>query len=90
MTRSSTIGPQPTRGVALGGPPNPNAAPRIGGFTFMVAALPAAFSLAHSTFFNESMSFGCSPSSFISCLVSSRDCSAVGGLPPPPDCTDAR
>ena len=34
------------------------------------------------------MSLGPSPSSFITCLANSLDCSPPGILPPPPDCTD--
>src|ERR1051325_8620032 len=45
----STVGDQPTRGVALGGTPGP-ACPAGAGLRFGIAALPAAFILAQSIF----------------------------------------
>src|SRR3954451_5896978 len=86
--RPSTVGDQPTRGLAGGADPGP-ATGGAGGVSFAMAALPAAFSFAHSTFCSEARSLRCSPSSLISCLARSLDCSIPGMLPPPPDCTDA-
>src|SRR5581483_4936505 len=82
------VGDHPTRGVALGGPPGPGK-PATGGLSLAMAALPAAFSLAHSIFCREARSWGPSPSSFINCRANSLDCSWLGIFPPPPDCAEA-
>ncbi len=86
MTRPSTVGPHPTRGAVPGagtGPPAP-----IGGFILPMTALPTSFSRAHSIFCRAAMSL--MPSSAITRLARSLDCSPLGGFPPPPDCADAR
>src|SRR5215469_15040337 len=88
IRRPSTVGPEPTRG-GLAGPPGPRPAgaePLI----LAAAALAAPFNLAQSIFWSEAMSVGPRLSSFITCLANSRDASALGGLPPPPDWMDAR
>ena len=82
ITRPSTLGPEPTRRVAKG-PAGPG-----GGFIFAATAMPASFSLAHSIFCSAAMSV--TPSSAITRLANSLDSSAVGRLPPPPDCAEAR
>ena len=64
----STHGDQPTRGVP--GAPGPIIG-RPGGLIFVAAALPAANSFAHSIFCNAPMSLAASPSSFITCRLSS-------------------
>jgi hypothetical protein len=86
-TRPSTLGPQPTRGADPGGGIGPADA-SAGGFMAATTALPASFSRAQSIFCSPAMSL--TPSSATSRLVTSRVCSAEGGLPPPPDCADAR
>src|ERR1022692_5243471 len=83
------VGPIPTRGVDPIGAPIPSVR-GIGPLILAAAALAAAFSLAHSIFCREVMSLGANPRSFMICLDNSLDCSAPGGLPPPPDCTEAR
>src|SRR5579859_105758 len=89
MMRPSTVGDEPTRGGAPGtGGPKKN--PRKGGLIFSAAAIAAPTSLDHSIFCSEAMSLGWSPSSFITWRAYSLDCSALGKLPPPPDCTEAR
>jgi len=68
ITLPSTQGDQPTRGVPgvagpmIGGP---------GGLIFAAAAFPAANSFVHSIFCSAPMSFGASPSSFITWRASS-------------------
>ena len=87
MRRPSTVGPGPTRGLAVPGagvgPPGPT-----GGFILAATALLISFNLAHSIFWSAAMSF--TPSAAITRLANSLDCSPLGGLPPPPDCADAR
>src|SRR5690242_10305916 len=85
----STVGDQPTRGAAPGGPPGPGR-PCPWGLSFAIAALPALFSAAQSNFCSEARSLGRNPSSFMNCRESSLDCSLPGILPPPPDCAEAR
>ena len=82
MTRPSTLGPEPTRRTA-NGPAVPG-----GGFIFAATAMPASLSRAHSIFCSAAMSV--TPSSAITRFANSLDSSAVGRLPPPPDCADAR
>jgi hypothetical protein len=82
MTRPSTLGPEPTRGVASG-PAGPG-----GGFIFAATAMAPSFSLAHSIFCSAATSV--TPSSAITRLANSLDCSAPGRFPPPPDCAEAR
>src|SRR5271157_3091183 len=87
MMRPSTVGPQPTRGFSVpGGGISPHTP--IGGFIFAARASPISFNLAHSIFCSAVMSL--TPSSAITRLANSLDCSPLGGLPPPPDCADAR
>src|ERR1022692_1261403 len=88
-TLPSTVGPIPTRGVDPAGEPIPRVR-GIGPLILAAAALAAAFSFAHSILCSEARSFGANPRSLMICLDNSLDCSAPGGLPPPPDCTDAR
>ena len=61
---------QPTRGADPGGGIGPAVGPG-GGLMAAIAALPAAFSRAHSTFCRAAMSL--TPRSAISRFVSSRD-----------------
>ena len=87
MIRPSTVGPEPTCGLAVPGagvgPPGPR-----GGFILAATALLISFNLAHSNFWSAAMSL--IPSSAITCLAYSLDSSAPGGFQPPPDCADAR
>ena len=87
MSRPSTVGPHPTRGAAVPGSGVGLTGP-IAGFIFATTALPISFSLAQGSFCRSAMSL--TPSSAITRLASSRDGSAPGGLPPPPDCGEAR
>ena len=61
--RPSTVGDQPTRGVAAGVDPGPPR-PRRGGFILAMTAFPAAINLAHSIFCSEVMSLGCNAKLF--------------------------
>jgi len=81
--------PIPTRGVDPAGAPIPRVR-GAGPLILAAAAFAAAFSLDHSIFCSEARSFDARPSSVIISLDNSLDCSALGGLPPPPDCTEAR
>src|SRR5512139_2363851 len=84
--RPSTVGPQPTRGFSTpGGGIGPHTP--IGGLIWAATASPIEFNLVHSTFWRVAMSL--TPSSAITRLANSLDCSALGGLPPPPDCAEA-
>src|SRR5512139_3996009 len=87
MMRPSTVGPQPTRGFSVpGGGIGPHTP--IGGFILAATASPIEFNLAHSIFWSAVMSL--TPSSARTRLANSLDWSPPGGLPPPPDCADAR
>src|SRR5579859_6405 len=87
--RPSTVGDQPTRGVLVGAEPGPPR-PRSGGFILAMTVFPAANSFDHSIFCRAVMSLGETPSSFKTWRENSFDCSPLGILPPPPDCTEAR
>src|SRR3954467_15018192 len=87
MRRPSTVGPEPTRGLAVPGA-GVGPAGSTGGFILAATALLISFNLAHSIFWSAAMSL--TPSSAITCLAYSLDSSEPGGLPPPPDCADAR
>ena len=89
MVRPSMVGPKPARGGWPGAENGPTPG-FIGGLILVTAALPAALSLAQSIFCRLARSLGWRPSSIITCLASALDCSALGGLPPPPDCTEAQ
>src|SRR3954466_3102219 len=87
IRRPSTVGPEPTRGLAVPGagvgPPTPT-----GAVILAANALLTSFNVTHSIFWSAAMSL--TPSSAITRFAYSLDSSAPGGLPPPPDCADAR
>src|ERR1039458_7722167 len=87
MRRPSTVGPGPTRGLAVPGAGVGPLTP-TGGFILAPTALLISFNLAQSIFWSAAISL--TPSSAITCLAYSLDSSAPGGFPPPPDCADAR
>src|SRR5690242_13645571 len=89
MIRPSIVGPPPTRGA----PPAREPRPRFRGawgLILLAAAVAALFNLAQSIFCKALISFGPTPSSTITCLAYARDCSALGGFPPPLDRPEAR